>query len=184
LTDCAVLQVEHDDMFDGIEDLIPRGAERLGRFLPRKPTRPAAEEQQIGLVNARLPSPHGTSSTITVPQRRQLTRRMVYRRQALQRKIDISACRIAVRTYHFVGLFSQSDGFVLRECQTPYVHLDGNAEARCVPRCKQVLRRGGVGQSGSTHFLLDRQVDANGVIGSLWVSVPSSVLIAIAIKAT
>jgi hypothetical protein len=69
-----------------------------------------------------------------------------------------SACRIAVRTYHFVGLFSQSDGFVLRECQTPYVHLDGNAEARCVPRCKQVLRRGGVGQSGRTHFILDRQL--------------------------
>jgi hypothetical protein len=49
LTDRAVLQVEHDDMFDSIDDLIPGGAERLGRFLPRKPTRSAGEEHQIGL---------------------------------------------------------------------------------------------------------------------------------------
>ena len=33
------------------------------------------------LVSVRFPSPQGTSSTATMPQRRQLTRRMVYRRK-------------------------------------------------------------------------------------------------------
>src|SRR3954468_5015416 len=115
---------------------------------------------------------------------------------------------MAVWTYDFVSLFSQSHGFLLRECRNPDLHLHRNAaascfarpdrggacddsppdillmlpchefdrasETRCVPRCKQVLWRGGVGQSRSTHLLPDRQVDADGAIGGLRMSVPSS----------
>ena len=40
----AVLQPKGDDMFDCVEDLVPGSAECLGRFLPRKPPRPAGQK--------------------------------------------------------------------------------------------------------------------------------------------
>ncbi|MEI9977149.1 MAG: hypothetical protein WDO73_36905 [Ignavibacteriota bacterium] len=49
LTESAVLQSKRDDMFDGVEHLVPGGAERLGRFLPRKPARPAGQKQHVGI---------------------------------------------------------------------------------------------------------------------------------------
>ena len=42
LTERAVLQTPRDDMFDRVENLIPGGAERIGRFFPRKPARPTS----------------------------------------------------------------------------------------------------------------------------------------------
>src|ERR1700722_4061526 len=49
----------------------------------------------------------------------------------------------------------------------PRHELDRSTEASGVPGCKQVLRRRGVRQSGSTHFLPHRQIDADGEIGGL-----------------
>jgi hypothetical protein len=40
-----------------------------------------ARKRMFALVSVRLPSPPGTSSTATTPQRRQSTRRIVYRRK-------------------------------------------------------------------------------------------------------
>jgi len=51
LTEYAVFQSEGDDMFDGMEDLVPRGAERLGRFFPRESARPTGQKQHVGIVN-------------------------------------------------------------------------------------------------------------------------------------
>jgi hypothetical protein len=39
LTEYAALQAERDDILDGVEDLVPIGAERLGSLLPRKTAR-------------------------------------------------------------------------------------------------------------------------------------------------
>src|SRR5271154_6911637 len=122
----------------------------------------------------------------------------------LESEVNISARRMAVGTDLFVGLFDQSDGFVLRQRWNLDVHRDRDAEASALARpdgsvacdhssldvllmlpcheldCsteasgvtsrKQVLRRRGVGQSRSAHFLPDRQIDAHGVISGLRMS--------------
>ena len=49
LAERAVLQPEPDHIFDGVADLVPGGAERLGRFFPRKPARPAGQKQHVGI---------------------------------------------------------------------------------------------------------------------------------------
>jgi hypothetical protein len=56
----------------------------------------------------------------------------------------------------------------------PGHEFNSAAIAGSVPRRKQVFRRRGVGQTGSTHFLPDRQIDAHRMIGSLRVSVSST----------
>ena len=47
-----VLQTPGDHMFDGVENLFPGSAKRRGRFFPRKPTRPASQEEHVGLGQA------------------------------------------------------------------------------------------------------------------------------------
>ena len=47
LTECAVLQAEDDNLFDGIADLVPGCPERFSRCLPRKPTRPTGQKQHV-----------------------------------------------------------------------------------------------------------------------------------------
>src|SRR5215471_4807496 len=54
----------------------------LQRSLSRKGGVPNGARKSIyALVSVRLPSPQGTSSTTTAPQRRQSTRRMAYSRK-------------------------------------------------------------------------------------------------------
>jgi len=45
----TVFQSERDDMFDGVKDLIPGGAERIGRFFPRKTARPTGQKQHVSI---------------------------------------------------------------------------------------------------------------------------------------
>src|SRR3954454_18430603 len=47
LAEHPVLQAPGDHVFDRIEDLVPRSAKRLGRFLPGQPACPASQEQHI-----------------------------------------------------------------------------------------------------------------------------------------
>jgi hypothetical protein len=47
LTECPVVQPERDDVLDGVENLVPGSAKRHGRFLPRKPPRPAGQKQHV-----------------------------------------------------------------------------------------------------------------------------------------
>ena len=47
LTERTVFQSERDDLLDGVTDLVPRGAERLGLLLPQKPARPTGQKQQL-----------------------------------------------------------------------------------------------------------------------------------------
>jgi len=44
-----VRQSERDHMFDGVEDLVPGGAERLGCLLPGEPARPTGQKQHVGI---------------------------------------------------------------------------------------------------------------------------------------
>jgi len=48
LAQFALCQSPLDDVFDGIENLIPGSAERHGRFLPGKPTCPTGQKQHVG----------------------------------------------------------------------------------------------------------------------------------------
>ena len=41
-------------MFDGVENLFPGSAERLGCFLPGKPARPAGQKQHVGFGQGAL----------------------------------------------------------------------------------------------------------------------------------
>jgi hypothetical protein len=43
-----MFQTPGDDMLDRVENLVPRSAEYLGRFLPGKPTRPAGQKEHVG----------------------------------------------------------------------------------------------------------------------------------------
>jgi len=77
LAENPMLQPEGDDVFDGVENLFPGSAERLGCFLPRQATRPAGQKQHVcsgqrtlpiaprhfldddGLAVAAIDAPHG-----------------------------------------------------------------------------------------------------------------------------
>src|SRR5215471_13107117 len=48
LVQLAVCQAPGDDMFDGIENLIPRSAKGLGGFFPGEAARPASQEEHVG----------------------------------------------------------------------------------------------------------------------------------------
>src|SRR5258705_7992205 len=77
LTERAVRQSKRNNMFHRVENLVPGGAERLGRFFPRKPARPTGQKQHVsigqlmlaiapgnffddhGLAAAAIDAPHG-----------------------------------------------------------------------------------------------------------------------------
>src|SRR5215470_4826662 len=48
LAQLAVFQAPGDDMFDGIENLIPRSAKSLSGFFPGEAARPASQEEHVG----------------------------------------------------------------------------------------------------------------------------------------
>ena len=66
----------------GIENLLPGSAKRFGGFFPGTGDVPSGPGTACrALVKVCLPSPQGTSSTTTAPQRRQSPRRMAYNRK-------------------------------------------------------------------------------------------------------
>jgi hypothetical protein len=65
-------------MFDRIEHLVPGVRKRFAASFHERRRSQRARKSIYALVKVRLPSPQGTSSTVTTPQRRQSTRRIAY----------------------------------------------------------------------------------------------------------
>ena len=48
LSQNPVFQTPCDDVFDGVENLLPRSTKRLGSFFPGQAAGPAGQEQHVG----------------------------------------------------------------------------------------------------------------------------------------